>query len=120
MFLQAPAGEGPYEISFTGEVPEARNGGGTTTVEVAGIDAVSYGYPAEVTFPSTELATSAANGSTANFWTGAGYATAVKDARGWGPTGDNKVLAIGEGFFFEPDGGGNQTWTEVQPYDLQN
>jgi hypothetical protein len=119
IFIQNTTGS-PVEFSFTGEVPEERNGGGTTVVNVTGIDAVSYAYPASVTFVSTDIATSAPDNSKVHFWNGGGYDTAGKNRGAWGAPADTKVLGIGEAFFVEVDGGGSVDWTEEQPYDLQN
>ncbi len=118
MFIRLEGSEpGDAEFSFTGEVPEYRNGGGTTDVDVAGIDALGYPYPVAIDFTSTAVAQAAATGDDAFFWNGGGYDSAEKKLiGGWDA---NPNLAIGEAFFLQAEGGPINT-EEVQPYDLSS
>jgi len=59
---------GAVTFAFTGEVPEARNGGGTSSVTVAGLDATAYPYPVDIQFGETQAAIAAPVGSSVFFW----------------------------------------------------
>jgi len=123
-FVQVAASP-PGDVTFalTGEVPEAHNGGGTTTVSVAGISATTYPYPAEIEFGATKSAQDAPVNASVFFWN---VSTQSYDApttkavfSGWGDA-ETRVIEVGEGYFLDltastPD---NMSSDEVEPYDL--
>jgi len=110
---------GPTTFAFTGEVPEARNAGGTTTVTVTGLDATAYPYPIDIEFGQTEAAQAAAVNSAVFFWNVGTQAYDPPTSKtvffGWGAA-ETRVVNIGEAFFMEATSPINVD--EVQPYDL--
>ena len=113
----------PVKFSFSGEVPETRNGGGTTTVFVTGLDATAYPYPANIEFGQTQIAITSGVGSAVFFWNPATQSydsPSIKSVfSGWGPAG-GRVVSIGEGFFMGVAAPSVVMADEVQPYDLDN
>lgn len=119
------SGVNPIELTFSGEVPTAYSGAGTTTVSIVGLDMVVYSYPTDIMFTNTELHSIATNhNDSVSFWdTTTGWQQYVyKDDRGgqrWEPTVDSLKVDMGEAFWFDPAINTiTNFWTETVPYDL--
>jgi len=112
---------GAVTFAFTGEVPEARNGGGTTSVNVTGLDATAYPYPVDIEFGSTAAAIDAAVNSAVFFWNVGtqSYDTPTTKSVffGWGAA-ETRVVSIGEAYFMEATA--PISVDEVEPYDLSS
>ena len=120
VFIQnAASATGVATFALRGEVPEAKNYGGTTTVSVTGLDGTAYPYPTDIEFGDTQAAIAAPVSSSVFFWnkTTQSYdpPTAKGVFLGWGET-DAKVVPIGEAYFMDVPSPVNVD--EVQPYDL--
>jgi len=121
LFVELPSTQSNVTFTLTGEIPDESNGGGTTTVSVIGLDAVSYPYPAEIEFGDTQTAITAAVNSAVFFWNvdDQEYDAPVSKSVffGWG-SADTRDISIGEGFFMETPTNKNIDAKEVQPYQL--
>ena len=106
-------------FAFTGEVPEARNGGGTTTVAITGLDATAYPYPVNIEFAQTRAAVAAPLNSAVFFWNKFSQrydpATMKTWLVGWGAT-ESRLVPIGEACFMQTPF--PISVDEVQTYDL--
>jgi len=120
VFVQESASAlGSVTFSFTGEVPETLNGGGTTGVSLAEIDATAYPYPVDIEFGETQAAIAAEASSAVFFWNheNQSYDPAVPKTPfgGWADA-ESRVIHIGEAFFM--DTASPISVDEVVPYDL--
>lgn len=120
IFVQNSAtAPGAVTFAFTGEVPEERNSGGTTTVNVTGLDATAYPYPVDIEFGQTQAALAAAVNSAVFFWNVGMQSYDAPTTKsvffGWGAAA-TRVVSIGEAFFMEATA--PISVEEVQPYDL--
>jgi hypothetical protein len=120
VFVQNSAtAPGPVTFALRGEVPEARNAGGTTAVSVTSLDGVAYPYPTDIEFGDTQAAIAAPVNSSVFFWNKATQAYDPPTTKvvffGWGAT-DAKVVPVGEAYFMDVPSPVNVD--EVQPYDL--
>ena len=121
VFVQlANTASGTTTFSFDGEVPDESNGGGTTTVNVSGLDATAYPYPIDIDFGATLAAIAAPVNSTVFFWNvgNQGYdpLTTKSVLGGWGAT-DARNIPVGEAYFMETPS--PISIDEVEPYDLE-
>ena len=120
IFVQnAASASGPVTFGFTGELPEARNGGGTTTVSVSGLDAIAYPYKIDIEFGTTQTAIDAPLNSAVFFWNVGSQAydpPSTKQALGGWGAASVRVVGIGEAFFMEAPSPFSSD--EVQPYNL--
>ncbi len=103
-FLKSPAtAVDPKDVTITGQVPATN---APVPVRVQGnLSAIGNPYPVDFVFTNSSLASGAANGSLAYFWSPAGqnWQSSTKSTKDgtWGGAAIGRTITAGEGFFLK-------------------
>jgi len=117
VWLKPAAGTPDVTVTFMGEVPGNYNVAATTTVaNISGIDAVGYGYPVDILWTNTALSQAVPDGSFLHVWTGTGYNSYSKTARGGWGTANSLQIKAGQAFWIQTSV--PTDWEETVPYNL--
>ncbi|MGD9612335.1 MAG: hypothetical protein AB7V22_05465 [Kiritimatiellia bacterium] len=121
-FLKSPTNAvDPADVTITGEVPPtiaqpvlSRNVPG-----VGYLSTLANPYPVDFKFGESQLAQTAAQGSSVFFWDSVaqGWSIGSKGTKGWQPAQSNQIVAAGDGFFLKSSNATSFAWSEpAAPY----